>query len=148
MPAVSRRDMLGCAGAAIVGIAGCIEGETDGPQERTYRLTLTRSGETIEGTVEPAGPVSDVVQITVGDSVALVVQNDADIPLGVHNHANDAEVIVDPGTVSDLSFEATEPMTGRQEVEAWDAEGDAAESEGHGADASIVLYIEVRPEGS
>lgn len=146
MQPVPRRAVLLAVGTAVAG-AGCLgDPGSDGPRAHTVSLTLTRADGSVEASVESGGPVSDVVQVNVGDSVTFTVRNDADVPVGVHNHADDAEVVVDPGGETDLSFEATEAMTGRHEVEGWLAEdGEAGE---HGAGATTLVVIEVRPRGS
>lgn len=137
-------------------LTGCLGNGSDrgGPEQRTYTLTLTRSGETVEMTVDPAGEVADVIEINVGDTVEFTIVNEADAPVGFHSHANDAELVVDAGEERVMTFEATEAMTGRQEIEGWVARrGDGGEggggepNGGHGDAATTLAVIEVRPRG-
>lgn len=148
-----RRTVLAAGGSAILSLAGCLSdgSEPSGPQQRSYTLTLTRSGETVELQIDPAGEVADVIQISVGDTVEFTIVNDADVPIGFHNHANDAEIVVVAGAERTMTFEATEAMTGRQEIEGWVAEGadGATETDGeHGGEATTLAVIEVRPRES
>lgn len=148
MPSVRRRTVLVGGGLTMVSLAGCLGGsEPGGPQHHSYTLTLTRSGEALELRIEPAGEVEDVIQVRVGDAVEFTIENDAGVPVGVHNHANDAEIVIEPGDERTMEFEATEAMTGRQVLEGWVVEaGDGAD--GHGEEATELAIIEVRPEGS
>lgn len=139
---------MGAAGG-LAALAGCVGGGPGAstPQRLAYTLTITRSGDTLEMRVEPAGDVADVIRINVGDTVEFTVVNEAGVPVGVHNHATDAEFVVEPGGRRETSFEATEAMTGRQEIEGWVAD-DGSGGGGHGADATALAVIEVRPRGS
>lgn len=142
--------MVGAAGVVLVPLAGCSDGETEssGPQERSYTLTITSDSDTLEMQIDPAGDVEDVIQINVGDTVKFTVENEADSPVGFHNHANDEQVVIDAGGAHETSFEATEAMTGRQEIEGWIATADGDDSgDGHGGDATTLAIIEVRPRG-
>lgn len=145
---IDRRSVLLAGGAGVVSLAGCLGTDpgSSGPQERTYTLTITRPKETLESRIEPAGEIADVVRVHVGDTVEFTVVNETDVPVGVHNHANDAEVVIGPGERRVLAFEASEAMTGRQEVEGWVADaGDEEAPDGHGAEATVLAVIEVRP---
>lgn len=146
-PAFSRRTVLAAGGATVVSLAGCLGGsEPSGPQRRAYTLTLTRSGGTLGLRIEPAGEVADVIRIHVCDTVEFTVVNEAAVPVGFHNHANDVEFVVEPGQQRATSFEATEAMTGRQEIEGWvveDEHGGAHDE--HGGEATSLAVIEVRP---
>lgn len=151
---LTRRTVLVAGGSALVPLAGCLDGsDPSGPQHRSYTLTITRSGETLELEIRPAGEVADVIQINVGDTVEFTIVNDAGVPVGFHNHANDAELVIEPGEEHVMSFEATEAMTGRQEIEGWviesepDGEGHAEENGAHGDGATTLAIIEVRPGG-
>lgn len=143
-------------GTAMLSLVGCIGGgpEDSGPQERQYTLTIAASDETIEMQVTPAGEVADVIQVYVGDTVEFTILNEADDPVGFHNHANDAEVMIEPGREHVMTFEATEAMTGRHEIEGWLAAGnqghaDDEEDHGeHGESTTTLAIIEVRPQGS
>lgn len=144
---LARRTVLLTGGSAVVGLAGCLStGSDGGPEERSFTLTLTRSETGIEGTIEPAGAVADVVQVAVGDSVTFTVLNDAEVSIAIHNHADDTEEIVDAGDDTELSFEATEAMTGRHEIEGWVVE--EADGAGDHDAATTLVVIEVRPRGS
>lgn len=143
---LTRRTTLVAAGMAF---AGCLGSPADeGPQERTYALTVTRSEGTLAMQVEPAGDVEDVIRVSVGDTVTFTIANEAAVPVGVHNHADDATVVVEPGATRDLGFEATEAMTGRHEIEGWVAEEGAADPDDHAEDATVLAIVEVRPRGS
>lgn len=154
---LNRRAVLVSGGAAVLSLAGCL-GDGSGasrPQEREYTLTIDRPAETIELQIEPAGDVADVIQINVGDTVGFTIVNEADVPVGLHNHANDAEHVLEPGAQQAETFEATEAMTGRQEIEGWvvehgdDGTGGHDERDGeHGEAATTLAVIEIRPRGS
>lgn len=127
---------------------GCVGSLTDddGPQERSFDVSITVSDGGPEATVEEA-EVEDVVQVYVGDTVRFSFTNNTETRLGVHDHASDAEIVVDPGQQESIEFDVRESMIGRQEIEAWLAsEGD--EGEGHGAGATPIVIVEVRPRGS
>lgn len=147
-----RRTVVVVSGSAMVGLAGCLGGsEPSGPQNRSYTLTITRPEDTLELQIDPAGDVADVIQIHVGDTIEFTIINESDIPVGFHNHANDAEIVIEPGAQREMGFEATEAMTGRQEIEGWvvDAEdGGEGADDGHGGGATALAIIEVRPRGS
>lgn len=150
---VDRRSVLATASTALVSLAGCVGGgpESAGPQQRAYTLTLTHTGEAPEVKIEPAGEVADVIQINVGDTVEFTIVNEADVAIGFHNHANDAEIVIEPGEQRMMGFEATEAMTGRQEIEGWVSESgeDGTQDHGeHGGEAISLAVIEVRPRGS
>lgn len=151
-PTYDRRTFLGASGSTMLVLAGCLgQSEPSGPQHRSYTLTITQPGDTLELQIEPSGEVADVIQINVGDTVEFAILNEADVPVGFHNHANDAEIVIDPGEQREMSFEATEAMTGRQEIEGWVAEGEHDEEGahgGHGGEATALAIIEVRPRGS
>lgn len=148
-PLVDRRTVLIAGGSAMASISGCLDGsDSSGPQARSYTLAITRSDESFGLQIQPAGDVSGVIQINVGDTVEFTIINEADVPVGFHNHANDAEIVIDPGETRTMSFEATEAMTGRQEIEGWSAEDGNGGGEGHGSEASTLAIIEVRPSGS
>lgn len=151
---LTRRTVLVAGGSAMVSLAGCLGGsEPSGSQHRTNTLTITRSGETLELQVEPSGEVEDGIQIRVGDTVEFTIVNEAGVTVGFHNHANDAELVIEPGEEHVLSFEATEAMTGRQEIEGWVAEsehhgeGHDEENAQHGEVTTALAIIEVRPRG-
>lgn len=145
----SRRSLLVAAGSALVPLAGCLGGgsEPSGPQERSYTLTILRSGESLDLRIDPAGDVADVIKIRVGDTVHFTVVNQADVPVGFHNHADDVEIVIEPGAERSMTFEATEAMTGRQEIEGWVAEEEHGTGD-HGGEATTLAVIEVRPRGS
>lgn len=130
-------------------LAGCLGGsQPTGPQHRSYALTITRSAETLGLRIEPAGDVADVIQIHVGDTVDFTIVNEAGVPVGYHNHANDAEIVLEPDERREMRFEATEAMTGRQEIEGWVADDEHGGGGGHGGDATSLAIIEVRPRVS
>jgi plastocyanin len=151
-PFFDRRTFLLGSGSTILAFTGCIgQSEPSGPQNRSYTLTITRPGETLELQIEPAGEVADVIQIHVGDTVEFTITNAAAVPVGIHNHADDAEIVIEPDEQRVMTFEATEAMTGRQEIEGWVAEGEYGEDgahDEHGGDATSLAIIEVRPRGS
>ena len=164
---VGRRAVL-LAGVPVVGsLAGCLGGIAggSGPQERTYEVTITRSGGTLQASVDPSGDTAGVVQVNVGDTVTFDVTNEAGVPVGVHNHATDEEVVVEAGGSTTMEFEAVESMTGRHELEGYVAEGtEGGHSEGtegnhsegtaegaeggHGGETTPLIVIEVRPRGA
>lgn len=147
-----RRTFLVAGGATIFALSGCLgDSEPSGPQNRAYTLTITRPEDTLKLQIEPAGEVAGVIRIHVGDTIEFTVINEATVPVGFHNHANDAEVVIEPGGRHVMRFEATEAMTGRQEIEGWVAEGEHGEAgahDGHGDEATSLAIIEVRPRGS
>lgn len=147
---VGRRALLWASATGVAAAAGCLDvlpGERD-PQERTFDVAITTADDELVGTVEGAD-VEDVVQVYVGDTAVFTFANRTDEPVGVHDHASDADVAIDPGGEQTLEFEVTEAMIGRQEVEAWFAdETDRREGDGHGADATAIVIVEVRPRGS
>lgn len=150
-PPCTRRHFVLAMGSAMLSLAGCNgRGRSDsGPQEREYTLTITTEGDTIHLQIEPAGEVEDVIQVNVGDTVTFTVVNNTAAPIGFHNHATDAEIILEPGEERVMTFEATDAMTGRQEIEGWVADSNDEVSDGdHGGDASTLAIIEVRPRGS
>lgn len=140
--------MLAGVAGGLAALAGCLGGPgASTPQRLAYTLTITRSGDSLEMRIDPAGDVADVIRINVGDTVEFTVVNEAGVPVGVHNHATDTEFVVDPGDQRGTSFEATEAMTGRQEIEGWVAD-DGSGGSAHGEDAITLAVIEVRPRGS
>lgn len=149
---VTRRTALAFGGATVATFAGCLGGpEPSGPRHRIYTLTITRPDEALELRIEPAGEVADVIQVRVGDTVEFTVVNETAVQVGFHNHADDVEFVVEPGDQREVSFEATEAMTGRQEIEGWVAEaGQEEEGErgGHGGGEATLGVIEVRPRSS
>lgn len=169
----SRRTILSAGAASIAATAGCISapfGET-GPEERTYSIVLQESGGDITASVDPAGDVSDVVQVRVGDDVTFEVENERDSPTVFHNHVPHEEMTVDAGGNAEMTFTPTEERVGTHEVEVFDAEHasddgghDDGEDDGHddggddghddgddgGHDAEeiyVILTVEVRPAG-
>lgn len=151
-PIYDRRTFLIAGGSTMLAMAGCLgQSEQSGPQNRSYTLTITRPGDTLELKIEPAGEVADVIQINVGDTVEFTIINEAEVPVGFHNHANDAEIVIETGEQRVMSFEATEAMTGRQEIEGWvveDEHGEEGAHDEHGGEATSLAIIEVRPRGS
>lgn len=150
-PIVGRRTVLGSGVAGLVALAGCLDNPfgSSGPRERTYEITVSRSGEALAVSIEPSSDVEDVVQVNVGDTVTFDIVNDAGAPVGIHNHATDEEIVVEAGGERTTEFEATESMTGRHEIEGWIAEDDSGTAEGeHGEDATALAVLEVRPRGS
>lgn len=149
LPKTNRRAFLLSTAAGITAVAGCLgdlSGDS-GPRERSFSVTITTSGAEPDGTVEGA-EVEDVVQVHVGDTVSFTFSNDAGEPVGVHDHASDAEIVIEPGDEGTMEFEVTEAMIGRQEIEAWfvDDTGNRENGE-HGADATPIVIVEVRPRG-
>lgn len=132
--------------ASVAGCLGDFSGSS-GPRERTFQLTIDESGGSLDARIEPEGDVEGVVQVNVGDTVTFDVVNEAGTPVGVHNHATGEEVVIEGGGESTMEFEASEAMTGRQEVEGWLASDDSGEG-GHGGSATTLLVVEVRPRGS
>lgn len=147
---VSRRALLSASAAGVAAAAGCLGVLPDrsGPQERRFDVAITTADDELVGTVEGAD-VEDVVQVHVGDTAVFTFANGTADPVGVHDHASDADVVIDPGAEQTMAFEVTEAMIGRQEIEAWFAdETDRQGDDGHGVDATAIVVVEVRPRGS
>lgn len=141
-----RRSVLVAGTVAAASLAGCSGGRE--PQKRTFTLTISRTDQTLHLRVDPAGDVQDVIRVYVGDTVEFVIVNEADVAVGFHNHATDAEFIIDPGDTREESFEASEAMTGRQEIEGWviQSDGDGSSDSGHHpAEVTTIAIIEIRP---
>lgn len=162
LSAVTRRTVLVAAGSGVGGLAGCIDTPAggSGPERREFALTISRSGDALEMRIDPAGDVEDVIRIFVGDTVRFDIANETDVPVGVHNHATDVEIVLDAGGQRTMAFEATEAMIGRHEIEGWvaddehgdgedDGEGDGEQDDGgHGSGTTSLAVLEVRPRGS
>lgn len=147
---VSRRALLLASASGVAASAGCLDmlPNESGPQERTFDVTISTADSELVGTVADAD-VEDVVQVHVGDTAVFTFANETDQPVGVHDHASDAEVVIDPAGEQTIEFEVTEAMIGRQEIEAWFAdETDQQEDDGHGMDTTAIVIVEVRPRGS
>lgn len=147
---IRRRTVLVTGVSGLVSVSGCFGdisgGNGHGPH--TYELTIDRPGQDLEMRIESGGESRDVIRIHVGDTAVLHISNDAGDAVGVHNHANDEQVVIESGTEQTMEFEATEEMTGRHEIEGWTAEGDGNGTPAeHGADAASLGVIEVRPGG-
>lgn len=150
MPRTNRRVFLLGTATGVSAVAGCLgslSGDT-GPRERSFSVTVTASDGEPVGVVE-AAEIEDVVQVHVGDTVSFTFSNDTDEPVGVHDHASDAEIVIAPADEQTLEFEVTEAMIGRQEIEAWFADdaGDQGAAE-HAGDATPIVIVEVRPRGN
>lgn len=147
---LDRRTFIVGVVASVVAVPGCLDvrSSNSGPQERTFTVTITTEEGEPAGTIEGAD-IEDVAQIHVGDTVTFTFTNDTEQPVGVHDHATDAEIMIDPGMEQRIEFEATESMIGRQEIEAWfPDETDSETNDGHTADATPIVIVEVRPQGS
>lgn len=145
----TRRTMIVAGFSGLIGISGCLEGATGGgPESREFTLTIIRTDEQLELQIEPEGEVADVITISVGDTVEFMIINDTEVSVGFHNHATDAEIVLDPGEDRDMAFEATEAMTGRQELEGWIVETEDSGGSTHDTEATSLAVIEVRPRGS
>lgn len=147
---IDRRTFLVSAVTCVVAVPGCLDlrSSTSGPQERTFTVTITTNNGEPAGSIEGAD-IEDVAQLHVGDTVTFTFTNETDQPVGVHDHATDAEIVIDPRMEEHIEFEATESMIGRQEIEAWFPEETASETnDGHTADATPIVIVEVRPQGS
>lgn len=147
---LSRRTLLLAIAPGAAAVAGCSNplAEETGPQERSFDVTITREDGEPTGRVD-AADVEDVVQVNVGDTVHFTFTNETDEAVGVHDHATDEEFAIDAGGDGTLEYDATEEMIGRQDIEAWftaDAEADGDEV--HDADATTLIVVEVRPQGS
>lgn len=151
-PLLRRRRLMKTGVAAAFALAGCVNLGSDdaGPQELSFTLTLTRSDGSLDLQIEPPPAVEDVIRIHVGDSVEFTIRNDTDDPIGFHNHANDAEVVIEPGADRTMAFEATEAMVGRQAIEGWVAQQDhgTGGNHTHDGESTTLAIIEVRPRGS
>lgn len=149
---VRRRTVLFAGATGIAATAGCLGAlsSDSGPQDHTFTVSITRSNGELSGRVAEATDVEDVVQVAVGDSVTLEFVNETDAYVGVHDHATDTEAIVDPGGETTMTFDVSEAMVGRRNIEAWIADDTARAENGdtHGADATTIVVIEVRPQGS
>lgn len=147
-PTTSRRALLLGAATGVAASAGCLGGLSgdDGPRERSFDVAITAPDGELVGTVAGAD-VEDVVQVRVGDTAAFAFGNETDAPVGVHDHASGAEVVIDPGGERTTEFEVTEAMIGRQEIEAWFADEADPRDDGHGVDATTIVIVEVRPRG-
>lgn len=146
-----RRRALVLAGVSgAVSLAGCgsLFGGDGGPQDRSFDVEVTLTGGELQGTVAGAGDVEDVVQVNVGDTVTFTFTNGTDEGIGVHDHATDAEVVLEPGGEETMEFEVRESMVGRQEIEAWLLEEGVEDADSHGADATTIVIVEARPRGS
>lgn len=141
----SRRSVLAITAAGVAGLAGCVSFPFGGggPQERAFEITLRESDNGIAASIEPAGDVEDVIQVTAGDDVTFDFHNERDHPTGVHNHVTDEEAVIEPGSTHTMTFSPTEEMIGRYDVEAFDA-GHAGD-DGHGEDTTTGEHHE---EGS
>lgn len=146
---MKRRGFLLGVTTSVVAVAGCqdVLSEDSGPQERSFDVTISASNGEPAGTVEGAD-IEDVVQVHVGDTVHFTFINDTGDSVGVHDHASDAELLVEPGAAQSLEFEVTEAMTGRQEIEAWFAAEADESAASHETDATTIVIVEVRPRGS
>lgn len=145
---IDRRTVIVAGASTMVSLAGCLGGSgPSAPQQRALTLTITRPDGTLELQIQPSGEVADVIRIHVGDTVEFTIVNEARVPVGFHNHATDAEIVIEPDDQAAMRFEATEAMTGRQELEGWvvadeqDGNGDHT----HGDEATTLGVIEVRP---
>lgn len=147
-PGLTRRAvLLGAAG--LTATTGCLSlsGES-APQERTFTVTITENDGVPAGSVADA-MVEGVVRVFVGDTATFTFVNEADRAVGVHDHASDEELVVEPGARGSVEYEATEAMVGRQEIEAWfTGESEGQQGGGHRADATSIVVVEVRPQGS
>lgn len=149
-PGMSRRVFLLGTATGAAASAGCLDmlPSESGPQKRTFDVTITVSDGELAGTVAEAD-VEDVVQVQVGDTAVFTFANETNELVGVHDHASDAEIVIDPDGEQTMEFEVTEAMIGRQEIEAWFAgETDQQEDGGHGREATAIVIVEVRPQGS
>lgn len=147
-PRLSRRAVL-VGAAALTTTTGCLSlsGES-GPRERTFTVTITESDGVPAGSVAEAD-VEGVVRVFVGDTATFTFVNDAGRAVGVHDHASDEEFVVETGGERRFEFEVTEAMVGRQEIEAWfPEESEGQQGRGHDADATSIVVVEVRPQGS
>lgn len=147
---MGRRVLLLGGATGVASFAGCLDvlSNDSGPQERSFDVTITTADGELVGTVAGAD-IEDVVQVHVGDTAVFTFTNETDESVGVHDHASDTEVVIDPAGEQTLEFEVTEAMIGRQEIEAWVAdEEDQGEDDGHSPDATAIVIVEVRPRGS
>lgn len=135
-PSTRRRSFLGTAGLVLAGTAGCLgtSGESSEPTTRQYALTITRQEGALATTVEPAGDAPGVVTVSVGDDVTVDVRNDADVPIGLHDHVTDAEFVLDPDEERSIEFTPAESDVGRHEIEGYPASGETEEGDGHDHD--------------
>lgn len=146
-PGLGRRTFLLGAVAGIASTAGCPDALSgpSGPEDRSFDVTITAADGELTGVVAESD-IEDVVQVRVGDTATFTFANETADPVGVHDHASDSEVVVTPGDERSISFQVTEAMIGRQEIEAWVAD-ETAEEDGHGTDATAIVVVEVRPRG-
>lgn len=128
------------AGSAAALPLGWRHGGPDASHPHPFTLAITRCADGLETTVEPAGDIADGNQVHAGDIVDVAITNRADVPDGVHNHADDAE-----RGERMLTLDATEAVTGGHELVGWIAD------EGHGgsheAVATTPADIAGRPPG-
>lgn len=143
-----RRSVL--SGIALtLGSAGCMDALTgdQGPQERSFEVRITAEDDELDGDVSGDETVNGLIQVFVGDTVTFTYNNETDDPVGVHDHPTDEEAVIDGGGETTFEYEVIEAMVGRHEIEAWVA-GDSDDAHAHEGEASTLVTIEVRPEGS
>lgn len=168
---VSRRAVLGASASALASLAGCLGNSSGGnqPEEREFDLTITRSGGALDATLDPESDTPGVVTVGVGDSVTFAVTNEASVPVGLHDHATDSELVLEPDASQTLQFTPTDSMVGRHEIEGYATEGGGGDDHGgdhdhdhgdgstaqetsgsddtggHGGETVTLLTVEIRP---
>lgn len=132
---VSRRELVGASVCTLASLAGCLGGSSgaDGTDEHEFDLTITRSDGELGITLEPESDTPGVVTVGVGDSVTFTIINDANIAVGLHDHATDRELVLEPDASQTLQFTPTDSMVGRHEIEGYRATGDGG-GDDHGDD--------------
>jgi hypothetical protein len=131
---VSRRELVGASVCTLAGLAGCLGSSSgaDGTDEHEFDLTVTQSDGELGVTVEPERNTPGVVTVGVGDSVTFTIINDANIAVGLHDHATDRELVLEPDASQTLQFTPTDSMVGRHEIEGYRATGDGDHDHEHG----------------
>lgn len=81
-------------------------------------MTITDEDGSLSSSVTPRD-ARGVISATVGDTIALDIQNETDGDIGVHNHVTEAEFVVEAGTTRTREFTPEESAIGRHEVEAY-----------------------------
>jgi hypothetical protein len=141
---VTRRSALVVGLSGVAALAGC----SDAPSGRketataTYDLTVSRADSELQLDVSPSGTVSDVIQLNAGRDVTFVISNDADTPVGFHNHVSQDEFVLGAGESRSIEFSLTDDMVGRHEIEGWvaaEANEHGEESDGHGDEESKTM---------
>lgn len=170
---VSRRTVLAAGATGVAATSGCLGALTGGggPEERSITLAISGSMSEPSVAITPEPAVEGVVTVGVGDAVTLEFANELDSDFGVHNHVTDGETVVEAGGTATESFDVTEAMVGRHELEGFSPGehsegtethegehgdemgtetgthegGDQSEEEGEHVGEVTLVVVEVRP---